>query len=165
MDTLSFAVAKLSEECSRFRVLAVRDDDSVDVDLASQHSSHGGDSDQFVFGLRVKNHENRRHSRVDLSVVEEAVGDIGDGEALAVKIGKLLHLEATFLGDGFGDALAKEHDTFGKLELFRVSLREFDASLEGRRHVRGEVAEFVDEAGSDALGLVVALHLGEPESD
>lgn len=147
------------------RVLAVGNDNRDDVHLASLQLAHRGESDLLVLRCRVENDEHSGHSRVDLEVVEQVVRDRGDGEALAVQVGQLLHLEAAFLGHSLSQSLSEEHDALGCLEDFGRALGESDTALECLFHVGGQVSQLVDVPGTDALRLVVTFHLREPKSN
>ena len=99
LDARLIASDEFREEVASFRVLAVRDDDGEKVDLIGHQLAHGGERDSFVDVQRVKDDKDGGHARVELHVVEEIVGDVGDAEALAVQVGQLLHLEAALLSN------------------------------------------------------------------
>ena len=122
--------AKLSEEISSFRVLTVGNDNGEQVYLACFEFAHNAEGEGFVLAIRVQNDEDRWHAGVDLGVSVEVVGEAGDGEALAVEIGELLHLQTAFLGNSLGQALAEEENTLGSLQMLSSSLGELNAALQ-----------------------------------
>ena len=106
MDAILITSAELGEESAGLSVDTVRDDNCMKIDLACHELAHRVDSDLLVARLTVQDDKNCRHSLVDLSVVEQVVGNARDGEALAVKVRQFLHLQAALLSHGFSDSLS-----------------------------------------------------------
>ena len=76
VDPAFITSAELSEEAARFRVLAVRNDNSEEVYLTSGNLAHDGDRLALLLQVGVQNDEYCWHAGVDLGVGVEVVGHV-----------------------------------------------------------------------------------------
>jgi len=73
VDSGLVASAELSEELAGFRVCAVGNHDGEEVDLAEENLAHSVDGQTLVFQIRVEDHKDGGHTRVNLSISEKVV--------------------------------------------------------------------------------------------
>ena len=91
--------SKLLEEVSGLRVLHVRDDHYIEVQIALLQFAHHGYRGLLVL---LQDHKDAgSNSSLTLDESEEVVGNVLGAKALAVQVGQLLHLERAFLRHGF----------------------------------------------------------------
>ena len=76
VDSAFITTAELIKEVARFRVLAVRNDDSEEVHFAGGNLAHNVECQALLVQVRVQNDEYCWHTRVDLGVGVEIVLNI-----------------------------------------------------------------------------------------
>ena len=134
-DLVFLSAHKVHKELSSLRICTVRDDNWEYLHVSQLQLLHHLYGNEFVLWRTVKHHKDGWHAWVHLAIVVVVVHNVGEVEALAVKVGQLLHLKTPFLGYLLCKPLANEHDSFGKLQLLGHSHGEVIDNLQCLLHV------------------------------
>ena len=145
----------LLEELAGLLLPRVCDDKWFDLDASLEELAHGFDGQCKTIGVTLQGYKDRWGARAGAHQVVIVVRDVRNREALAMKVGQLLHLKRAFLGDSLSNSLAHEQDVWTTLHSKSGILGEVIDSVKHFLHVSCQVSQLGDELGTDALRRVV----------
>jgi len=96
------------EESTSLLVSDIGDNNRVEFNSGLQKLLHALECHLQCFGVAFEKNEDGRGVWSRFHKVEEVVGNAGDGEALAMQVGKFFHLKRTFLGNCLCHVLTNE---------------------------------------------------------
>jgi len=98
-DPALVSTNKLFEERFCLYVSAIRDDDGMHVNLLGHEFAHVGQCDALILFTRIEHNKDSWCAWVNHQVVIERIHGILHGEALAMQVCQLFHLEAALLSN------------------------------------------------------------------